>query len=80
MTDTTETEITLRIRLDRPVSAAALAEELALHIAPLVSRRISYGDIVIGDDVEGNWALEERAPRPRPAHRMPPAIRPWGSR
>jgi hypothetical protein len=72
-----EVEITLRIRLDRPVSAAALAEELALHIAPLIARRCCCGDVVIGDDVEGNWSIEERAPRARPARRMPPAIRPW---
>lgn len=55
-----EVEITLRIRLDRPVSAAQLADELARHISPLIARRCVCGDVVIGDDVEGDWALEQR--------------------
>ena len=59
MSDTMETEITLRIRLDQPVSDKALADELALHIAPLIARHIACGDVVIGD-VEGTWVLHRR--------------------
>ena len=39
MSDTMETEITLRIRLDQPVSDKALADEVALHIGALDAAR-----------------------------------------
>ena len=54
-----------RIRLDKPVSDAALADEISSHIGPLIARRCICGDVVIGDDVEGEWSLEVRvAPTP----------------
>jgi hypothetical protein len=49
----------LTIRLNRWVSAAALANELSQHIAPLIARRCCCGDVVIDDDVKGDWALEQ---------------------
>ena len=53
----TTTEITLRIRLDRGVSDKALADEIALHLSPLIVRHIRCGDVVLDDGAEGDWAL-----------------------
>jgi hypothetical protein len=52
-----QAEYILTLHLDRSISAAVLATELAQHVAPLVARRKSCGDIVVGQ-IEGDWSLE----------------------
>jgi hypothetical protein len=47
MLTATPTEYVITVRLDRPVSAAALAAELAAHISPLVAHRCICGDVVL---------------------------------
>jgi hypothetical protein len=46
MTDAVSTEYLLRIRLDKPVSDAALADEISGHIGPLIACRCICGDVI----------------------------------